>query len=195
MAGMKKLKDMKLNGAKVSDMRVERGLTLEDLAGKLGVDTSTVSLWEAGDRNPGPARLKKLADFFGVPMRALVAGLAILAFCGSAAAAELMTKDELVAHMDPYFNEVVGAIYRAEGGPKARKPFGVLSVPCKGYEECREICYATVRNNYLRWVAAGRKGEYLEFLAAKYAPVGAGNDPRGLNKNWLGNVRSFLGLS
>lgn len=106
-----------------------------------------------------------------------------------------MTRSELSAHMAPYWGQIVGAIYRAEGGPRARKPFGILSVPCSGYEECREICYNTVRNNYFRWIRAGRPGDYLEFLARRYAPVGAANDPSGLNRHWLKNVRHFLEVS
>jgi hypothetical protein len=38
---------------------------------------------------------------------------------------------------------------------------------------------------YKRWRATGR----LEDLAAVYAPVGAENDPRGLNKHWVDGVR------
>jgi hypothetical protein len=92
----------------------------------------------------------------------------------------------------PDFNRIVDSIYLAEGGAKAKKPFGILSVPCYDYETCRIIAYNTVRNNYRRWQAAGESGEYLEFLAQRYAPLGAANDPRGLNKNWIRNVRYFL---
>jgi hypothetical protein len=31
----------------------------------------------------------------------------------------------------------------------------------------------------------------IDKLATKYAPVGAANDPKGLNKNWPGSVKSF----
>lgn len=186
---MKKLKDMKLNGTKLSDLRMQSGLTLESMAEEIEVDPSTISLWENGERQPGPQNLKRLADYFKVPMRSILLSLAILAVCQQAWA---MDRGEMTGHMAPYWNSVVGAIYRAEGGPKARKPFGILSVPCAGYSECREVCYATVRNNYFRWIDAGRPGEYLEFLAKRYAPVGAENDPTGLNRNWLKNVRHFI---
>ena len=90
--------------------------------------------------------------------------------------------------------QIVNAIYLAEGGAATRYPFGILSVKCDGYDECRRICFNTVRNNRKRYSAWGRKkfDTYLEFLASRYAPVGVANDPRDLNKNWLKNVRYFL---
>jgi hypothetical protein len=90
------------------------------------------------------------------------------------------------------FGRVVDAIYKIEGGARAKKPFGILSVPCNDYAACRKICANTVRNNYKRWERAGRPGSYLKFLADRYCPVGAENDPRNLNRNWLGNLRAVL---
>jgi len=91
-------------------------------------------------------------------------------------------------------NDIVNAIYLAEGGEKAVKPFGILSVKCKDYQECKEICLNTVKNNRKRYIEYGYKkyNTFLEFLASKYAPIGANNDPTNLNKNWLKNVRYFL---
>lgn len=86
---------------------------------------------------------------------------------------------------------IVDAIYQAEGGDRAKKPFGILSVPCDSYSECRQICENTVRNNYRRWQASDQSVTYLEFLANRYCPVGAEND-NGTNKYWLKNVRSIL---
>lgn len=34
--------------------------------------------------------------------------------------------------------------------------------------------------------------DYIEFLASRYCPIGADNDPQGLNKNWVKNVKYFL---
>ena len=83
------------------------------------------------------------------------------------------------------------AIYKAEGGLKAKKPYGILSVPCEGKADCGKICRNTIRNNLKRWDKAGRKEPYLEFLARRYAPQGVKNDPNGLNRHWLGNVSSL----
>jgi hypothetical protein len=87
---------------------------------------------------------------------------------------------------------IADAIYLAEGGEMAKRPFGVLSVKCDGYRECRQVCLNTVQNNFTRWQVAGAQGDYLEFLARRYAPIGAENDPQGLNRHWLKNVRYFL---
>ena len=88
-------------------------------------------------------------------------------------------------------DKIVNAIYIIEGSERAKKPFGILSVPCDGYNECRRICENTVVNNFRRWKKAGRPGDYLEFLAARYCPVGAEND-NGTNKFWLTNLRRIL---
>lgn len=93
---------------------------------------------------------------------------------------------------DPSDEEIVNAIYWAEGGPKTNHPYGVLSVKCDSSEECRRICRNTVRNNRKRFSNQTLFTDYLEFLSSRYAPIGAGNDPTNLNKNWLKNVRWFI---
>ena len=99
-------------------------------------------------------------------------------------------------HASEYSDEqIVDAIYHAEGGTKAKKPFGILSVPCDGYDDCRKVCLNTVRNNRVRYKKWGYKKHptYLAFLASRYAPTeGATNDPNNLNKNWLKNVEAIL---
>jgi hypothetical protein len=80
------------------------------------------------------------------------------------------------------------AIRKAEGNAN----YGILSVKCTDEQDCRIICKNTVRNNYKRWIKAGKHGSYLHFLAKRYCPVGASNDPKNLNKNWERNVLAFL---
>ena len=84
---------------------------------------------------------------------------------------------------------IVDAIYVAEGGARAKVPYGILSVPVKDATEARRVCLNTVRNNWRRWGAAGRPGEYLTFLARRYCPPSV--DPVG-HRNWLTNVRRQL---
>lgn len=89
-------------------------------------------------------------------------------------------------------NKIVNAIYKAEGSEKAKKPFGILSVPCNGYDDCREICFNTVRNTFGRWKKSNNGLDFISFLGMRYAPIGAGNDPNNLNQNWIKNVKYFL---
>lgn len=87
--------------------------------------------------------------------------------------------------------QLATAIWYSEGGARAVKPYGILSVKVSGAEEARRVCLRTIANNRVRWQKAGAKGDYLEFLANRYCPVGAEND-NGTNKYWLKNVRYYL---
>lgn len=93
---------------------------------------------------------------------------------------------------------LVDAIYQIEGGAKTKFPYGIKSISIKGDTEqerlayARKICYRTVQNQHDRWLKAGGHGEYLVSLANRYAPIGAENDPQGLNNNWLKNLRKVL---
>jgi len=86
--------------------------------------------------------------------------------------------------------QIADAIYLAEGGAKAKVPFGILSVKCEGYDDCRQVCLNTIRNNRKRYADYGYKqyDTYLEFLWHRYAPPTA----HPLNQNWLKNVKWFL---
>lgn len=88
--------------------------------------------------------------------------------------------------------EIVNAIYQAEGGANAQYLYGIRSIKYDTPREARQICLNTVQNQRRRHSAHICGISYLECLAKRYCPSGAGNDPQGLNKNWLGNVRYFL---
>ncbi|ANY19949.1 transcriptional repressor DicA [Tsuneonella dongtanensis] len=53
-------------GARLHRLRVERGLSLADIADKLGVSKPTVWAWEHGKARPVERRLAALADALGV---------------------------------------------------------------------------------------------------------------------------------
>ena len=90
---------------------------------------------------------------------------------------------------------VVAAIRFAENGRKGRE-YGILHPRVKPtYRSQAGWCAATVQKNYDRWTKAGSKGDFITFLGNRYCPVGAENDPTGLNKHWIKNVRKlFLSL-
>jgi hypothetical protein len=87
-----------------------------------------------------------------------------------------------------YTNEqIANAIYKAEGGAKTSHPYGILAH--YKHTSPRQACLNTIahaRRDY--------KGkDLISFLGSRYCPVGARNDPQGLNVNWIKNVKYFLG--
>jgi len=53
------------NAVKIRKFREAAGLTMTELAGKLGVNVSTVYRWETGEDTPSSPRLPLLADTLG----------------------------------------------------------------------------------------------------------------------------------
>lgn len=101
----------------------------------------------------------------------------------------------IAAHAEEYTNDqIVSAIYKAEGGDHAQYPYGIRSVNCESRSDCARVCKNTVRNNRERFKKYGYKSypDFLSFLASRYCPIKADNDPKGLNKNWLKNVKFYL---
>ena len=89
-------------------------------------------------------------------------------------------------------DEFCDAIYHAEGGENTRHPYGVLSVSCETAKECRRICINSYNNNQRRFANQSKHTDFVDFFGSRWAPVGATNDPQGLNVNWVKNVRWFL---
>lgn len=53
-------------------LRIRRGLTQAELAERLGVGKSTISMYEVGAREPDFKMLEVIADFFGVSVPSLL---------------------------------------------------------------------------------------------------------------------------
>lgn len=53
---------------------------------------------------------------------------------------------------------------------------------------CRSAVHAM--SDYVRLQPSSR-AEFIAFWGERWAPVGAANDPRGLNASWVGNVRKL----
>jgi len=83
---------------------------------------------------------------------------------------------------------IADAIYIIEGGTKAKVPYGILSMKVRDKEHARRICINTIRNNHERWMKAGKKGDFLHFLADRYCPP---SDSAG-NRNWKRNIQLVL---
>lgn len=57
---------------KIRELRKEKNMTLSELANVIGVSAVTISRYENGEREPSLRTLKKLADYFDVPVDYLV---------------------------------------------------------------------------------------------------------------------------
>ncbi len=90
---------------------------------------------------------------------------------------------------DSYINRFADTIYRIEGGEKARKPYGVLSIPVRDKDHARQITINSIRNNWKRWHNAGKPGDFISFMANRWCPPSA--DPVG-NKNWIKNAKAIM---
>jgi hypothetical protein len=127
-------------------------------------------------------------------------------FTGRAAALpewEQSTIIELAAtyDVDPL---MLAAIRIAENGGPGRE-FGVLSLPAPTYYDQARVAAQSIRANYGRFTTAtgqaptdgsGRVTRaFVDFMAARWAPLGAGNDPTGLNANWPRNVWNVVASS
>jgi hypothetical protein len=63
------------------------------------------------------------------------------------------------------------------------------SVPsCRDRQQAIEITCRSAVHALSDYVKAQHQGDFVRFWAARWAPVGATNDPRDLNQNWPGNV-------
>lgn len=91
-----------------------------------------------------------------------------------------------------YFDKLTQVIYQIEGGARAKYLYGIVSVKYKNEVEARKICTNTIRNNWYRWKQNSKGLTFDAYLANVYCPVGAKNDPLGLNSNWLKNFRFYV---
>lgn len=80
--------------------------------------------------------------------------------------------------------KLADSIYIAEGGSKTRHPYGILTK----YKTTtpRQACINTIKSNLKRW---NGQGSFIDALGKVYCPVGASNDPHGLNRYWVKNVK------
>jgi len=86
---------------------------------------------------------------------------------------------------------ILFAIRKAENGPK-NKELGIMNKKANTFDLQAGWCSSTIKKNYDRWISAGKQESYIEFLGSKYCPVGADNDPSGLNNNWIPNVEYWV---
>jgi hypothetical protein len=86
------------------------------------------------------------------------------------------------------YETIAEAIYKAEGGDKAHYAYGIKSVRYRNKEHARQICVESVRNNVRRWYAAGKPGDFFDFMRNRYAPLSDAD----CNRHWAKNVRFYV---
>lgn len=84
---------------------------------------------------------------------------------------------------------IASAVKKAENNGRNH---GVLSVSTANEGEASQVLDNSIYNNFVRWHEAGRPGKFIDFMQQRWAPIGAKNDPKNLNKNWSPNVRKAL---
>lgn len=107
----------------------------------------------------------------------------IMALCGCVHAKEVITEPNIEGYS---LNQWCEAIHNAEGNDN----YGILTH--YSHTTPLQACRNTVLHKYRDWIATGQRKRFLDYLAERYAPIGANNDPNDLNKNWAGNVKYWL---
>lgn len=87
---------------------------------------------------------------------------------------------------------LVQAVVNAEGNILAAVQCSIPSVQTREKAIdvlCRSAVHALC--DYL--TSTGERGPFVDFWGARWAPIGAANDPKGLNANWATNVKALWG--
>ena len=108
--------------------------------------------------------------------------IGVLVLCASVSASASVS--------EVYASRLADAIRLAENSRV--HPYGVMSRHRLSEGEARRWCLNTIRHHYECWERGGRRGDFVSALARVYAPLGAANDPHGLNRNWVRNVSKLV---
>ena len=90
--------DKKLVGQKIKNIRLEKGMTLEEFGKMFGASKSNVRSWEIGTNLPNPERLKTIAKIADITVEELLANPKqdyALKHCKK-------SLDELISYGDPF---------------------------------------------------------------------------------------------
>ena len=114
---------------------------------------------------------------------------------------EYVEKHKSIVERHKYINlyALMLAVRKQENG-KPGIEFGVMAAKGTDLEEQARWAVVTFLKNIERWERAVREGnwkpkypsrelDYIAYLGNRWAPVGASNDPAGLNQYWIPNVQ------
>lgn len=86
---------------------------------------------------------------------------------------------------------LIQSVVNAEGGPEAL----IRAVRCSPhmesittYEQALDVTCRSAVHAMSDYIKANHPGDFVVFWGARWAPVGAKNDPTNLNANWVSNV-------
>ena len=82
-------------------------------------------------------------------------------------------------------NRLCEAIHKAEGNDN----YGILTK--YKHTSPRQACINTIKHRIRDYNNNKETGDFIDYLGKTYCPVGASNDPNGLNKNWVRNVKYY----
>jgi hypothetical protein len=85
--------------------------------------------------------------------------------------------------------DLLDSLYRAEGGPRARRPYGILSRPVVSHDHARSIAAHAIRGQWYAWERAGRPVTFPRWFARTWCPPRT--DPRG-HRNLVSNLETLL---
>jgi transcriptional regulator with XRE-family HTH domain len=60
---------------RLKNLRLAKGLTLQQVGDSFGISKVSVSTWESGKTNPGRKRLEQLAELYGTSIQFLITGI------------------------------------------------------------------------------------------------------------------------
>lgn len=92
------------------------------------------------------------------------------------------------SHVEIDVQRLADSIKVAEGSTK--HPYGILKAYCKPNDpdgQCRKGCIQTI-NKWQKKLSYTSPEDFIRQFGTIYCPIGADNDPSGLNKNWVRNV-------
>jgi len=117
---------------------------------------------------------------------------------------EYVEKHKSIVERHKYINlyALMLAVRKQENG-KPGLEFGVMAAKDTDLEEQARWAIVTFIKNIQRWERkeggwktkfSNPEQDYIAFLGNRWAPVGAINDPLGLNKYWIPNVQQLYKL-
>ena len=117
---------------------------------------------------------------------------------------EYVEKHKSIVERHKYINlyALMLAVRKQENG-KPGLEFGVMAAKDTDLEEQARWAIVTFIKNIQRWERkeggwktkfSNPEQDYIAFLGNRWCPIGAVNDPLGLNKHWIPNVQQLYNL-